>query len=237
MNRKSACFSLGRLRLERGFMLVMTLLFLLLVLLVAVALLATTTNAASSSFQVQTKDQAFNAAETGLNAAIYQLQNNRSLASGTTGSGSVKGYAYNWEVVQNSLSSASATTDTDIDPVYSGSVPVGAHQAYVAGWASSIAGGRTVYVEGVVVTSPPLNLTQGAIVAGGNAQISHEQITDISGNHAADIHGQHITSSGGGQIPDGNSYAACMTAGCNAITGYDGEAHISAAPPSFLTAS
>lgn len=217
-------------------MLVIALFFLMVVMLVAVAILETTRSAANNALNVQTKDQTFNAAETGVETSIFQLDANNLTASGASGTGALRGYGYSWEVVQNNLSTASASTVNDVQGAQ-GTVPVGPHQAYIAGWASSITGGRTVYVEAIVVPGPPIAFTSGAIVSGKTAQISHEQISDASGKHQADVHGQQITSSGGGQTPDGNSYATCATLGCNAITGYDGSAHIAAPPPVFLSAA
>jgi Tfp pilus assembly protein PilX len=227
---------------ERGIALIAALFLVVITLVVALAVLANTSISASNSLSVQTKNQAFNAAETGLDTAIYKIDTNNSIASGSTGSATVSGYTYHWEVVQNNIPNSSTTQSSDVDPAYSNppanTITTAPNQGYLAGWASSITGGRTVYVEAVVVRKQQaLSVTDGAIVSGQTAQISHEPITDVSGQHNGSIYAQTITSSGGGQIPDGNSYATCNVAGCNAITGRDGQAHIGAAPPSFLTAS
>ncbi|MDQ6824928.1 MAG: hypothetical protein M3007_05625 [Candidatus Eremiobacteraeota bacterium] len=220
---------------QRGLAMILALFFVLLALVIVTAVLASTSNSATNSLSVQTKNQTFNAAETGLYTALYKIDANKSIASGTKNTGVVGGYTYNWEVVKNNLGHASSTTASDVNPAYS-SVFVGPNQAYLEGWASSITGGRTVYVEAIAVPGPPLSFTGGAIVSGQTAQISHEQITDTSGKSGADIHGQQITASGGGQTPDGNSYATCNVSGCNAITGLDGSAHTNWPPPTFLTA-
>ena len=86
----------------------------------------------------------------------------------------------------------------------------------------------------MVIPGPPTYLLPGAITCGKTGQISHQQITDTSGNHSADIRCGTLTSSGGGQVPDGNSYA---TGTSNAIVGYDHVAHIDATPPTFLTSA
>ena len=220
---------------QRGFAMILALFFVLLALVIVGAVLASTSNSATSSLGVQTKNQTFNAAETGLYTALYNVDANKLIASGTTSTGTVDGYTYNWEVVKNNLGKPTSTTASDINPAYA-SVFVGANQAYLEGWASSITGGRTVYSEAIAVPGPPLSFTGGAVVSGQTAQISHEQITDASGKSGADIHAQQITSSGGGQTPDGNSYATCSISGCNAITGLDGSAHINQAAATFLTA-
>jgi hypothetical protein len=215
--------------------LIITLFAIMLCLVVAVAILGSVTSSANSSLSVQTKNETFDAAETGLDTALYQLDGNHSL-SGSAQTGTVHGYTYNWEVVTNNLANARAVTSNDPDPVETGTVNVGPNQAYLAGWASSITGGRTVYAEALVAAAPPVSFTPGAIVAGGTAQISHQQITDLSGHHSANIYGGTITSSGGGQTPDGNSYATCNVAGCNAIAGYNGQKYVDQAPATFLTA-
>lgn len=219
---------------QGGFAMILALFFVLLALVIVGAVLASTSLSATNSLSVQTKNQTFNAAETGLYTALYKIDANKSIASGTTSTSTVDGYTYNWEVVKNNLGK-SATVASDVNPSYP-SVSVGANQAYLEGWASSITGGRTVYAEAIAVPGPPLSFTGGAVVSGQTAQISHEQITDTSGKHGGDIHGQTITSSGGGQTPDGNSYAACNVSGCNAITGLDGYAHTDAGSATFLTA-
>jgi hypothetical protein len=215
---------------------VMVLLMILLGLVVAITVMANVMSSASSTLSVQTKDETFNAAETGVDHALYQLDANHSL-TGVGTPGTVDGYTYNWEIVKNNIGGANPQAVSEADPSVNGQVTVGANQAYIAGWASSITGGRTVYSEEIVAAAPPTTLTPGAIVAGQTAQISHEQITDISGHHSANVYGGTITSSGGGQVPDGNSYASCDTSGCNAITGYNGQAYIGYPPPTFLTAS
>jgi len=214
---------------------ILALFFVLLALVIVGAVLASTSVSATSTLGVQTKNQTFNAAEAGLYTALYQIDASKSLASGTTNTGTVDGYTYHWEVVKNNLGQPTSTTASDVNPAYP-SVFVGANQAYLEGWASSITGGRTVYAEAIAVPGPPLQFTGGAVVSGQTAQVSHEQITDTTGKSKADVYGQTITSSGGGQTPDGNSYATCNVSGCNAITGVDGQAHINAAAPTFLTA-
>lgn len=221
---------------QRGLAMILTLLLVLVALTITVAILASTANSANNTLSVQTKNQTFNAAEAGLETAVYQIDANNSISSGSTSSQSVNGYTSHWEVVKNNVGHASSTT-TEIDPVFPATITVGANQAYLAGWAQSITGGRTVYVEAIAALAPPITPTKGAIVSGQTAQVSHEQITDTSGKHSADIHAQQITSSGGGQTPDGNSYATCTVGGCNAITGLDGVAHTGASPPIFLTAA
>ena len=220
---------------QRGFAMVLALFLVLLALVIVGAVLASTSNSATSTLSVQTKNQTFNAAETGLYTALYKIDTNKSIASGTKSTGPVDGYTYNWEVVNNNLGKSSSATASDVNPAYP-SVFVGPNQAYLEGWASSITGGRTVYVEAIAVPAPPLSFTGGAVVSGQIAQISHEQITDTSGKSGANIYGEQITASGGGQTPDGNSYATCTVPGCNAITGLDGYPHINAAAATFLTA-
>ena len=222
---------------QRGLAMIMVLFLILLALVVTLAVLANAGTSASSTLSVQTKNQTFNAAETGLDAAIYNLDANHGIADGTKDTGTVDGYTYTWEVIKNNVSGAGQFTPNEIDPAVSGTVTVGPQQAYVAGWASSITGGRTVYSEAMVHAGPPITFTPGAIVSGQTAQISHDPISDTTGNHSANIHAHQITSSGGGQIPDGNTYAVCSVNGCNAIIGQDGQAHINQPPAFFLTAA
>lgn len=222
---------------RRGFAMVLALFLMLLVMVVVVAVLANTSTSATSTLSIQTKNETFNAAETGMDAAIYQVDASKSIASGSSSTGTVSGYNYTWEVVQNNIGSPISSSVNDVNPLMTSKVPVAANQAYLAGWASSITGGRTVYVEAIVIPGPPITFTPGAIVSGQTAQISHEQITDTTGKHSANVWADTVTSSGGGQVPDGNSYAVCTSPGCNAITGYDGQAHTGAAPPTFLTAA
>ena len=213
--------------------LVMALFLMVIVLLVAIALLNNSSYSANDALSVQTKNQTFDAAEAGLNIAQWQLNENNGIAAGTPTAcpSTINGYSCTWEVVANRLHLTS-TTVPDPDPQQPNPVSVGAGQALIAGWASSILGGRTVYVEQIVALGPPTVLPNGAITCGQNGQISHQQITDTSGHHNANIRCGTITSSGGGQIPDGNSYAVGTT---NQIIGIDGIAHINQTPPTFLT--
>jgi hypothetical protein len=219
-----------RYRQRRGIALVMTLFIVVMLLLVAAAVLSNTSYTADNALNVQMKNQIFNAAEAGVNVAQWNLDQNLAAPSGTSGTTTVQGYTAHWEIVANELTQG-GTIVSDPDPQY-GSLSVPAGQALLAGWASGIMGGRTVYVEEMVQHAPPTLLPKGAIVCGGTGIIDHQHITDTSGNHSADIRCGTILASGGGQIPDGNSYAVGSV---NQITGYDGQAHTNATPPTFLT--
>jgi hypothetical protein len=210
---------------------IIALFMVVIVLLVALAILTNASYSASDALGVQTKNQTFDAAEAGLNVAMWQIDQDNFTPAGvpTTCSAPVNGYTCTWDVVYNGLYGGGATVT---DPV-GNSVTVGPRQALLAGWASSILGGRTVYVEQIVAPGPPIQLPKGAIVCGQNGVVNHQQITDISGKHSADIRCGSITASGGGQTPDGNSYASGAT---NQITGLDGQAHTNVTPPVFLTA-
>jgi len=219
---------------ERGMVLVIALFMVVIVMLVAVALLENASYAANDALSVQTKNQTFDAAEAGLNVAVWQIDQDNLIASGnpTPCSSPVNGYSCKWEVVYNGLHGAGATVP-DPNPAQSSPITVGPGQALLAGWSSSILGGRTVYVEQIVAPGAPTFLPKGAIICGQNAIISHQQITDISGHHGADIRCGSITTSGGGQTPDGNSYAS---GSINQLVGFDGVAHTDQTPPMFLTA-
>ena len=219
---------------QRGILMVVALFIVVIVLLVAVALLTNSSYSANDALSVQTKNQTFDAAEAGLNVAQWQIDQNNNIASGnaTACPSRVNGYTCTWEVVLNRLNGPAGSV-ADPDPQQSSPVAVGAGQALIAGWASSILGGRTVYVEQIVQASPPTQLPNGAITCGKTGIINHQQITDISGNHSANVRCGTLTASGGGQVPDGNSYA---TGTVNMIFGRDGVAHIDQTPPTFLTA-
>src|SRR5579864_4356075 len=90
-------------RRQRGIAMIIALFLVVIALLVAIAVLANTTNSANSSLSVQTKNGAFNAAETGLNTAIYQIDANNTIGSGTLNQGPLGAYTYNWEDVWNNL--------------------------------------------------------------------------------------------------------------------------------------
>jgi PilX N-terminal len=222
-------------RSQHGFALIMVLFIVVVLLLVAVAVLTNSSYSANDSLSVQTKNQTFDAAEAGLNVAQWDLDENLSAADGTrdTSTLTVDGYRYHWEIVGNRLS-ASGPAVADPDPQQTAPITVPAGQALLAGWASSITGGRTVYVEELVTLAAPTYITPGAIVCGKTATISHQQIYDTSGHHSANILCGTIVASGGGQIPQGMSMAF---SGSNAITGYDGHAYTGATPPTFLTAA
>ena len=222
---------------QRGSALVIALFMVVILLLVSVAVLTNTSYSAQTTLSIQTKNQTFDAAETGLNVAQYYLDQSLSSPSGTGNTGAVLGYVYHWEIVDNEITGPGNANVTDPDPHQSGSINVPSGQALLAGWASSILGGRTVYVEEMVKQSPPTYLPSGAIICGKNGQINHQQIIDVSGNHSADVRCGTITANGGGQIPDGKSLATCNVIGCNAIIGYDHIAHIDQPPPTFLTAA
>lgn len=219
---------------QRGVLMVIALFIVVIVLLVAVALLTNSSYSANDALNVQTKNQTFDAAEAGLNVAQWQLDQNNNIASGTlsTCPSRVNGYTCTWEVVLNRLNGPSGTAN-DPDAAQANPISVAAGEAYIAGWASSILGGRTVYVEQIVAASPPTQLAPGAITCGKTGVVSHQQITDISGNHSANIRCGTFTASGGGQVPDGNSYA---TGDINQIIGRNGIAYIDQTPPTFLTA-
>ena len=230
MRRSSVSIRRG----QRGLVLIIALFMVVIVLMVAGAVLVNASDSAGDALGVQTKNQTFDAAEAGLNVAMWTLDQNNFAPAGTPTActSPVNGYTCTWEIVYNGLNKAGGTA-TDPDPLHPNTLIAGPKQAIIAGWASSILGGRTVYVEQVVVPGPPIQLPRGAIVCGQNAVVSHQQITDISGNNSADVRCGNITASGGGQTPDGNSYASGTT---NQITGLDGTAHINATPPQFLTA-
>jgi hypothetical protein len=220
-------------REQRGLALILVLFVVVALLLIAVAVLTNSSFTANDALSVGTKMQTFDAAEAGLNVAQWQIDQNQGAASGSTGTGTVNGYTYTWEIVSNQLHSSGATV-SDPNPHQSANISVPAGQALLAGSASSVLGGRTVYVEAMVVPAPPTYLPDGAIICGKTGQISHQQITDTSGSHHADVRCGTLTSSGGGQVPDGDSYAVSNS---NAIVGYDGIAHVNAPPPTFLTAA
>ena len=224
---------------QRGSALIIALFIAVMLLLVAVAVLTNTSYSANTTLSIHTKNQTFDAAEAGLNVAQYQLDQNLNAPNGTSGSGpsAILGYTYNWKIVDNELSKAGNPLVTDPDPQQSGTVNVPGGEALLVGWASSILGGRTVYVEELVKQAPPTVLPNGAITCGKTGQINHQQIIDTSGNNRADIRCGTITSNGGGQVPQGKSFATCNVSGCNAIFGYDGKAYIGQAPPTFLTAA
>jgi len=221
----------GTRRSHRGMVMIISLFMVVIVLLVALAILTNASYSANDALSVQTKNQTFDAAEAGLNVAMWQIdQNNFTPADvPTTCSAPVNGYTCTWDVVYNGLYGAGGTVT---DP-HGDLVTVGPRQALIAGWASSILGGRTVYVEQIVTPGPPIQLPRGAIICGQNGVVNHQQITDISGKHSADIRCGSITASGGGQTPDGNSYSSGSV---NQITGLDGQAHTDSTPPVFLTA-
>jgi hypothetical protein len=227
-------WSLNIRRERRGMVMVIALFFVVITLLVAVAVLDNAAFSANDALNVQTKNQTFNAAEAGLNVAMFQLDQNNAIASGnpTPCASPLVGYTCTWEVVLNRLYRPAGRAD-DPNPQQPNKIIVPAGEALIAGWATSILGGRTVYVEQIVTPGPPIVLPKGAIVCGGTGTISHQQISDITGLHSADIRCGTIISSGGGQTPDGNSYASGTT---NQIVGFDGTAHTQATPPKFLTA-
>jgi len=221
---------------QRGVALITALFLVVIVLLIAVAVLTNSSYSASNALSVQTKDRTFNAAESGLDYAQWQLDQNSGAAAGSWAQvpSAVNGYTANWEIVANRLHQSSGASVSDPDPNQSNTITVSAGQALIAGSASAIVGGRTVYAEQIVVPAPPTYLPDGAITCGQTGQISHQQITDTSGNHHADIRCGAITTSGGGQTPDGDTYATGTT---NDVTGYDGQKHIDQTTPTFLTSA
>jgi hypothetical protein len=222
----------ARRRNQRGVSLIIVLFLVVMLVLVAAGVLSNSSYSANDALNVQTKNETFNAAEAGLNVAVWNLDQNLSATS--SGSNTIDGYTYTWSIWSNNLSGGASTTVSDPDPNQSSSIAIPAGQALLVGSASAITGGRTVYVEEMVGLAPPVYLGGGAITCGKKGIINHQQITDLSGNHAADIRCGTIVSSGGGQIPDGKSYA---TGSINTITGYDGQRYINQAPPTFLTAA
>lgn len=217
---------------QRGISLIIVLFIVVMLVLVAAGVLSNSSYSANDALNVQTKNQTFNAAEAGLNVALWTLDQN--LASSSSGSNTVDGYTYDWAISANNLTGTTAMTVNDPDPNQSATITLQPGQALLVGSASAIMGGRTVYVEQVVALAPPVYLGNGAITCGKKGIISHQQITDLSGNHGADVHCGTLVSSGGGQIPDGKSIA---TGTINDITGYDGHAYVNQAPPTFLTAA
>lgn len=220
-------------RHDRGIALIMVLFLVVILILVAVVVLSIASSSANDTWGVQTKNQTFNAAEAGVEYAQWSIDQNLALQSGGTGTVNSSGYDYNWSVVGNQLSTTQSKSYADANPRI-GNITVPGGMAVIAGWASSPTGGRTVYVEEVVATAAPTNLTPGAIICGKTGQIDHQQITDTSGNNGADIHCGTIVANGGGQIPQGKTYA---TGTINQIFGVDGKAHVNATPPVFLTAA
>src|SRR5215467_410430 len=160
---------------HRGMVMIIALFMVVIVLLVALAILTNASYSANDALGVQTKNQTFDAAEAGLNVAMWQIDQNNFTPAGvpTTCAAPVNGYTCTWDVVYNGLYGGGATVT---DPV-GNSITVGPRQALLAGWASSILGGRTVYVEQIVAPGPPIQLPRGAIVCGQNGVVNHQQIT------------------------------------------------------------
>src|SRR5215467_3415006 len=88
---------------QRGVAMIVALFLIFIVVVIAVGALESVSNSARNSLGVQTKNQTFNTAETGLDTAIYKIDTNNNIASGSSGSGTASSYTYNWEVVQNNL--------------------------------------------------------------------------------------------------------------------------------------
>lgn len=147
----------------RGIALILVLLFVVLLLIMAIGVLFVANAAAGNTSNVQDKNQAFNAAETGLNTALDTLDN-ASAATACAG-GTVNSHTYTCGIVNNYNG---ATTKVTTDPTgRSVTIPVGFSLVYGIG--NALASGRTVTVEAIVTAPRPgLVLPPGAVIANKN---------------------------------------------------------------------
>jgi len=156
-----------------------TALFLIgLLLIVAVILVQAATGTSTNTTDVQQKNQIFDAAEAGANAAINALDQSQTTPNNTCTSGSITPYgatstSFNYQscVKTNNFAGASAVSATD--PATSATISVPAGTAFVTGSASSSLTGETTYAE-AIVKSPGngLVLPAGALDAAGNGTFS-----------------------------------------------------------------
>jgi Tfp pilus assembly protein PilX len=164
-------------RCERGVAMVTALFLMGLMLVVCVALLQATTSTASNTVDQQQKNQAFDAAEAGLDAAINALDQSSTTASGTCTSGSIQPYgtsgttfSYTSCVDYNNFSGATTATGVTDPATGSATLSVPGGTAFVYGDASSSRTGEKTYVEAIVkAPGSGLVLPNGAMDAGGNA--------------------------------------------------------------------
>lgn len=158
-------------RRERGFAMVLTLFIVVLLLAVGIVLLTNVQNVASDTLNTEQKNQALNAAEAGLNAAIDLLDRVPTTGDGAKGSSTMpQGYSYTYTVVANNFAgNGLSKTANDTNSGTSQQVTVPPGQAFITSHGVGAAGGRGSNVEAIVKqTGGVITFPGGAINAGGD---------------------------------------------------------------------
>lgn len=173
---------------KRGIALLLSIFVVAIVLAVALAVLGHAINSATSTSGVQMKNGAFDAAEAGLNQAIFALDVDKTLAPGTcpTPGGTLDGVSFNCVIGANQLNSTVGTSVTDPGAAGGSTVSVPAGNAFVYGYVSSMNGRRT-YVEAVVTRATPAPLPATGVNAQANVFYAYNPNVTITGNVHANV--------------------------------------------------
>jgi fibronectin-binding autotransporter adhesin len=193
---------------QRGVAMVTVLFLMGLMLVVSVALLQGASSTATNTTHDQQKNQVFDAAETGLDAALNALDQTSTTASGTCTSGSLQPYgtssttfSYESCVGYNNFTGASTATGVTDPATGSANISVPGGTAFVYGYATSSLTGEKTYVEAIVkAASNSLTLPAGALDAAGNGTFSGTLTLNANNpptnNDAAAIANGNITGAG-----------------------------------------
>lgn len=212
--------------------LIVALLFVVVLAIVAIALLFVAGSAAGNTMSVQDKNQVYDAADTGLNAALDALDNNSQAT--TCANGTVNNYSYTCGINPNFNG---ATGKSATDPSTGNSITIPVLLGLVWGQSSSLNGGRTVTAEGLVAAPRAgLNLPPGAINAANNVTGSGDipVLADPSDTnpHDASVHANNSVSLFAASV-DGPTYAV----GTDSMPGWNGATNSGAPPVTFPTSS
>ncbi|MBV8263462.1 MAG: hypothetical protein JOY87_06555 [Candidatus Eremiobacteraeota bacterium] len=193
---------------DRGVAMITAIFLIGLMLVVCVTLLQAASSTSSNTGDQQQKNQTFDTAEAGLDAAMNALDQTSTTASGTCTTGSLQpsgtgGPSYNYSSCVGYNNFLGGTTVTGVTDPASGSpslsVPGGT--SFVYGSATSALTGETTYVEAIVkAPGSGLVLPPGALDAAGNGTFSGTVTLNAdnppSNNDAAAISNGNFTESG-----------------------------------------
>ncbi len=196
---------------QRGFALVLTIFVIGLVLVAGMLMLSNSQFSANNAVNTEQKNQAFNAAEAGLDNAMEALDLS-SLATGSSSGSLANGASYTYSITNNLNSSSPANV--------SGQNSIPGDSAYISSVGTGAVGGRPVTVTAVVKpTTTTISFPNDAIDAGIDVQGNWNSgncigFTD-SGNHANVHANRNVTANAcfvDGQVSASGTVSGSMNA-------------------------
>src|SRR5215469_4267671 len=187
-------------RTSRGFAMVFTLFVITLLLVIGLAMLGVSQFSSLASENVERKQNAFDAAEAGLNTAIDQLDSSSTFTATATAGSLSNNYTYKYTVVNNLAGGAAKNTT---DPITGQTVAIPPARAFIYSTGAGANNARATTVEAIVKqTGTQFTFPNDAIDAGLDIEGTWNHKEGISGSapglNNANIHANHnVTASVG----------------------------------------